>query len=62
MRLIKHMRRIYHIFLPMSRKIFYFSWEDETYSKRVIVQRDEKEEMGKGIGSQWTWKKEVKIK
>jgi len=42
MRLIKHMRRIYHIFLSMSRKIFYFPLEDENYSKRVIAQSGEK--------------------
>ncbi len=42
MRLIKHMRRIYHIFISMSRKIFYFPLEDESYSKRVIGQRGEK--------------------
>jgi hypothetical protein len=42
MRLIKHMRRIYHIFISMSRKIFYFPLEDGSYSKRVIVQRGEK--------------------
>ena len=42
MRLIKHMRRIYHIFISMSRKIFYFPLEDESYSKMVIVQRGEK--------------------
>jgi hypothetical protein len=34
----------------MSRKIFYFPLEDESYSKRVIGQRGEKQEMGKRDG------------
>jgi hypothetical protein len=62
MRLIKHMRCIYHIFISMSRKIFYFPLEDESFSKRSLGKGVRNRKWEKGMGSQWTWKKEVKIK
>jgi hypothetical protein len=46
----------------MSRKIFYFPLEDESYSKRSLGKEVRNRKWEKGMGSQWTWKKEVKIK